>query len=90
MGLQIELEHTGTVLLTSDALYYHDSYGPPEVGSPVTWDTVAHRRSAAKIRKIALEKEAYLFPGHDETGIRQYKNRSEFVDIKFTPEYRYE
>jgi glyoxylase-like metal-dependent hydrolase (beta-lactamase superfamily II) len=90
MALQLELEHTGTVLLTSDALTYHESYGPPEIGSPHTWDTVAHRRSSARIRQIALEKEAYLFPGHDETGIRQYKTKSEFVKIRFDAGHRYE
>jgi N-acyl homoserine lactone hydrolase len=38
MGLLVDLDRTGWVLLAADAMYTHDSYGPPAVGSPITAD----------------------------------------------------
>ena len=35
LGLLVRLDTTGWVLLTSDALYHHQSYGPPAVGTPI-------------------------------------------------------
>jgi glyoxylase-like metal-dependent hydrolase (beta-lactamase superfamily II) len=90
MGLLIHLEHTGPVLLTSDAMYVHDAYGPPVVGSPVAHDQGAWTRSMDKIRKVATEHEAWIFPGHDHTGIKQFATHSELREINFEPGYAYE
>jgi hypothetical protein len=35
MALHVELDHTGSVLLAGDALYTHESYGPPPAVSPM-------------------------------------------------------
>ena len=89
MGMLVQLEHSGPVLLTSDAMYLHETYGPPAVGSdscttpttgPPRW-----RRSAA-----SREQEALIFPGHDETGIKQFRDRTELHTIQFWPGYEYE
>lgn len=90
MGMLIDLDHTGPVLLTSDALYTHDSYGPPPVGSPITWDVATWAQSVEKIHQVAQEHEAFIFPGHSETGIKQHKEHSEFQPIEFRPGYVYE
>lgn len=90
MGLLIDLDHTGPVLLTSDALYTHDSYGPPAVGTPIVWDAGHWAQSVEKIRQVAREHEAFIFPGHSETGIKQHKEDSEFQKIEFRPGYEYE
>src|SRR5262245_33746481 len=37
-GVLLHLEHTGAVFLTDDAMYTHETYGPPAVGTPMTWD----------------------------------------------------
>lgn len=90
MGMLIELDQTGPVLLTSDALYMHDSYGPPPVGSPIVWESESWAASVERIRRLAVEREALIFPGHDTTGIKQFQDRSEVRTIEFWPGYEYE
>jgi N-acyl homoserine lactone hydrolase len=90
IGLLTKLDHTGWVLLTSDALYTHDSYGPPATGTPITWSVEKWGQSVEKIRRIATERDAFLFPGHDETGVKQSTGAVEFKEINFSPEYVYE
>jgi glyoxylase-like metal-dependent hydrolase (beta-lactamase superfamily II) len=90
MGLLVRLEATGWVLLTSDALYMHESYGPPAVGSPIVWESDIWRGSVEKIRRLAIENAAFIFPGHDTTGIKQFADRSEMRTIEFWPGYEYE
>jgi glyoxylase-like metal-dependent hydrolase (beta-lactamase superfamily II) len=90
MGLLVKLDTTGWALLTSDALYLHDSYGPPAVGSPIVWDAEEWRSSVETVRKVATEHEALIFPGHDTTGIKQFTDRSEARTIEFWPGYEYE
>lgn len=88
-GLLVRLDHTGWVLLTSDALYTHESYGPPGTGSPIVWDAGEWSNSVEKLRKVAMAREAFIFPGHDETGIQQYRTTSQLKKIKFWPDYEY-
>jgi N-acyl homoserine lactone hydrolase len=90
MGMMVRLENTGWVMLTSDALYLHDSYGPPAVGSPIVWESEEWRKSVDTIRKLATENEAFIFPGHDETGIKQFADRTEMRTLEFWPGYEYE
>jgi N-acyl homoserine lactone hydrolase len=90
MGMLIELEHTGAVLLTSDAMYTHETYGPPAVGSPITWDIGQWSQSIEKMHRLAMDHEAFVFPGHSETGVHQHKNEVEIKPIHFEPGYVYE
>ncbi|WP_084478325.1 N-acyl homoserine lactonase family protein [Nocardia jejuensis] len=90
MGMLIRLRQTGWVLIASDALYLHDCYGPPAVGSAMVWDGQEWERSADKIRQLATEHEALIFPGHDEIGIRQLSDRLEYNQIGFWPNMTYE
>ena len=48
------------------------------------------RSSVDTIRTLATEREAFIFPGHDTTGIKQFKTRSEMRTIEFWPGYEYE
>lgn len=88
MGLQVELAHTGTVLLTSDAMYRHESYLSGR-GSPTMWDEEQWHTSLARIRRIAMEHQALVFPGHDNEGIRQLASRTEIERIAFAPGHAY-
>jgi glyoxylase-like metal-dependent hydrolase (beta-lactamase superfamily II) len=90
MGLLVKLDTTGWVMLTSDALYLHDSYGPPAVGSPIVWESEQWRSSVETVRTLATEHEAFIFPGHDTTGIKQFASHSEVRTIEFWPGYQYE
>ena len=89
MGLLARLEQTGWVFLTSDAMYFHDTLGPPPATSPIDMDPEQWTRSIEKIAAIAADRDAFLLPGHDLTG-------AQFVDgvrgakrIDFAPESVY-
>ena len=89
MGMVIELSHSGTVVLTSDALYRHESYGPPLIGSQTVWDAQKWRDSVEKVRTIAKEQDALIFPGHDGEAIRQYATTTELRQFEFAPDFTY-
>lgn len=90
IGLLMHLDHTGWVLLTTDALYTHDSYGPPATGTPVTWSTEKWAQSVEKIRRLGAQHDAFLFPGHDETGIKHENGQTHFKKIEYLPGHAYE
>lgn len=87
MGLLTKLDHTGWVMLTSDALYTHESYGPPAVGSPIVWDRDKWAASVEKIRKIGVARNAFILPGHDQTGLQHREGGVELREIKFLPRH---
>lgn len=89
MAMQLELEHTGTVLLTSDALYVHDSYVEPGVEPQIYWDIEKWRTSLGKLRKMAQEQDALIFPGHDENAIQNFDGKHELKNITFSPGHAY-
>src|SRR4051812_5103566 len=88
-GVLLELGRTGWVLLTDDALYLHESLGPPPVMTPITTDFAQWGTSVEKIRAVATEKNAFIFPNHDETGIQVGHDgdqvTTEFKKIEFHP-----
>ncbi len=89
MGMVIDLAHSGTAVLTSDALYRHETYGPPLIGSQTVWDPQQWRDSVEKVRGLAKEHEALIFPGHDGEAIQQYATRTELRNFEFTPDFSY-
>lgn len=89
MGMKIELAHSGTVLLTSDAMYRHETYEPPGIGSQTVWDSGKWRESLEKIRRIATDSEALIFPGHDGEAIKQFATHTELRQFEFTPDFSY-
>jgi len=84
MAMQLELAHTGTVLLTSDALYTHDNYAEPVAAPQIYWDVHRWRSSLDTLAGIAKEHDAWLFPGHDETGIQHLDGRARLRTIDFS------
>ena len=94
MGMLVRLDRTGWVLLTDDAMFIHESYGPPAVGSIVSWNQDRWSTSLERIRSLAKEHNAFLFPGHDMTGIKH--SNPEHIEFKkiefhpFSPGYVYE
>jgi glyoxylase-like metal-dependent hydrolase (beta-lactamase superfamily II) len=89
MGVKIELAHSGTVLLTTDAMYRHETYEPPGIGSQTVWDPVQWKESLEKIRRIATANEALIFPGHDGEAIKQFATHTELRQFEFTPAFSY-
>jgi hypothetical protein len=82
-GPMVKLDHTGWVLRTCDAMYHHETYGPPAVGSFVGMHQKQWAASLEKIRHYATKYEALVAPGHDECGVKQHADgSSEFVQLK--------
>ena len=91
MGMLVNRDHTGWVMLTSDAMYHHETYGPPAVGSFVGMHQNQWAESLEKVRRYATKYEALIVPGHDETGVKQHADgTSEFVKLEYYPGHVYE
>jgi glyoxylase-like metal-dependent hydrolase (beta-lactamase superfamily II) len=86
MGMLVRLDHTGWVFLTTDAMYQHESYGPPAIGSLYQMDQNGWGKSLEKIRRYATKYDALIAPGHDECGVKHHADGSkEFVQLKYYP-----
>lgn len=64
LALKIDLENTGTVILTSDAVYCGINY-ENNIEPGVIFDTVGWRRSTRYLKKVAEESNAQVWFGHD-------------------------
>ena len=80
LALMIELENTGTIILTSDAVYCSDNY-EWERAPGVIYDTIGWRRSLKRIKRLAKEKNAQVWFGHD---------RKQFDTLKLSPKFYYD
>jgi N-acyl homoserine lactone hydrolase len=69
MGLLVELEHSGTIILSSDALYVKESYGPPASGAMIDWDRAEWLKSVNKLKLLQKAHDAMIIPGHDHNVI---------------------
>ncbi len=66
MGLMIHLEHSGTVILPSDAIYRKESYDLSHP-SMITPDPETWRKSLNKLKLLARNYDATIVPGHDHS-----------------------
>lgn len=64
LALKVDLEKTGTVIITSDAVYCSENY-EQEREPGVIYDTVGWRRSLKYIKKVAKDSNAQVWFGHD-------------------------
>jgi N-acyl homoserine lactone hydrolase len=86
MGMLVHTERSGTVFLASDAVYHHEAYGPPPVGTGITILPEAWAASMEKIYALARKHEALIVPGHSTTGVRQHADgTTSFEDVRFGP-----
>jgi N-acyl homoserine lactone hydrolase len=69
LGVAVRLEHSGWVLIASDAIYLADTYGHPFVGSILNQHQENWARSALKVRRMAEQYGMTILPGHDDTVI---------------------
>ena len=90
MGVLLRLETTGWALLAGDAIATHDAYGPPALPNFVNFNGEAFQNSAAKIEGLAVEKDAFIFPGHDETGVNYENGQLAIKPIEFLPGHTFE
>lgn len=90
MGLLVRLDLNGWVLLTSDAMYFHDTIGEPNATSVVNMLPEDWNNSIAKIAQIAADRDAFLLPGHDLVGSQYTEGVAEAKRIDFAPGAVYE
>ena len=90
MGVMLRLESTGWALLAGDAVSTHDAFGPPGLPNFVNIDNETFIKSCAKVEGIASERDAFIFPGHDEQGIQYEQGSLAIRPIEFLPGHTYE
>lgn len=66
LGLLIELEQTGNILLSSDTVYTAENYGPPVKFPGLIYDSIGYGKAIEKVRSIAAEQNASVWFGHDK------------------------
>jgi glyoxylase-like metal-dependent hydrolase (beta-lactamase superfamily II) len=64
MGLFVETERSGNIIITSDACYMKDSYDL-EAGSPISANLEIWKRSMKKLKMFARAHNATILFGHD-------------------------
>jgi N-acyl homoserine lactone hydrolase len=65
MGMLISLPNTGNVILAADAVNTSQNFGPPILYPGLAYDTIGYRKTVQRIAKLAKEKQAQVFFGHD-------------------------
>jgi N-acyl homoserine lactone hydrolase len=90
MGVLLRLDTTGWVLLAGDSVATHGAYGPPSLPNFVNWNNESAAASCQKIEGFAADLDAFIFPGHDETGMKYENGNLAIRQIDFSPGHSYE
>jgi glyoxylase-like metal-dependent hydrolase (beta-lactamase superfamily II) len=78
LGLQILLPKSGTILLTSDAVYMKRNLYPTISPPGIIYDSLGFQRSAQKICRLAGQYDARIIYPHDP---------EQMADVKVSPDY---
>jgi glyoxylase-like metal-dependent hydrolase (beta-lactamase superfamily II) len=65
LGLLIELEKTGNVILSSDAIYTKDNVGPPIRLPGIMYDSLGYASTVKFLTDLAKKRSAQIWYGHD-------------------------
>lgn len=65
IGLEVETQELGTLILASDAIYTAESMGDILKPPGILYDSIGWARSVEKIKRLAKEKNAQIWFGHD-------------------------
>ncbi|MGD6887187.1 AhlS family quorum-quenching N-acyl homoserine lactonase [Staphylococcus shinii] len=65
IGLEIESAELGTIILASDAIYTKESMGETLKPPGILYDSIGWTKSVEKIKRLAEEKDAQIWFGHD-------------------------
>jgi len=77
IGLEIETEELGTLILASDAIYTKDSIEPMLKPPCIIYDSIGWARSVEKIQKLVKEKDAEILFGHDGDQFEGFRKSTE-------------
>jgi len=65
LGLLVELEKTGNVILSSDAIYTKDNVGPPIRLPGIMYDSLGYANTVKFLTDLAKKRTAQIWYGHD-------------------------
>ncbi|ERF48267.1 N-acyl homoserine lactonase family protein [Staphylococcus arlettae] len=77
IGLEIESSELGTIILASDAIYTKESMGTPFKPPGILYDSIGWTKSVEKIKKLADEKNAQIWFGHDGEQFQGFRKSTE-------------
>ena len=77
MGLLVSLPNTGNVILASDTINTSKNYGPPILFPGRVYDSIGYNKTVQRIAKLAKEKQARVFFGHDVDQFATLKKSTE-------------
>jgi len=85
-----QLRESAAALLAGDAVSTHDAFGPPPIPNFVNTSNEDFLNSCTKVEQIASELDAFIFPGHDESGMQYSQGELAIKPVEFMPGHTYE
>ncbi len=77
IGLEIETEELGTLILASDAIYTQESMEPKLQPPGILYDSVGWANSVEYIKRLAQEKNAEIWFGHDGNQFESFRKSTD-------------
>jgi len=77
IGLEIESEELGTLILASDAIYTQESMAPKLQTSRIIYDSIGWANSVEYIKRLAKEKNAEIWFGHDGNQFETFRKSTD-------------
>ncbi|ASE33199.1 AhlS family quorum-quenching N-acyl homoserine lactonase [Mammaliicoccus sciuri] len=77
IGLEVETQELGTLILASDAIYTAESMGDILKPPGILYDSIGWARSVEKIKKLAKEKNAQIWFGHDGSQFEGFRKSTD-------------
>ena len=65
LGLLVELQNDGNILLASDCIFTRTNLGPPIVFPAMVYDSFGYVKTINRITRLSKEKRAQVWFGHD-------------------------
>lgn len=73
LGLEVNLENSGTIILASDSIYCQENFAPRFRPLGITFDSAGARATLQRIYWLSRQKTAQVFFGHDSEQTKQLK-----------------
>ncbi|ASE58406.1 AhlS family quorum-quenching N-acyl homoserine lactonase [Staphylococcus saprophyticus] len=77
IGLEIESAELGTIILASDAIYTKESIEDTLKPPGILYDSIGWTKSVEKIQRLAKEKNAQIWFGHDGEQFEGFRKSTE-------------
>lgn len=77
IGLEVETQELGTLILASDAIYTAESMGDILKPPGILYDSIGWARSVEKIKRLAKEKDAQIWFGHDDNQFEGFRKSTD-------------